>query len=291
MLNYTQAKLVTLRQVNLDEKWLHDRIADDPTILGLGDVTLFQRERRQSAGGRLDLLMYENESNLMYEVEIMLGPLDESHIIRAIEYWDIESRRWPNREHRVVIVAEDLTGRFFNVIALLSRSIPLVAIKLSAMQVEDKIILAFTKVLDIYESPEDEVAASEPTDRSWFERNSSIESLSIVDECEKLLSEEGTPPRTTYRKGTIVFGGVRQNFAWFHPRKREKHCRILVRLESQSQVHELSRVLEDAGISVNTSRDQYLKFNLTPRELKEHMNEIRRALLISAERVGGGLSV
>jgi hypothetical protein len=52
----------------------------------------------------------------MYEVEIMLGSTDESHIIRTIEYWDIEKRRFPSKDHKAVIVAEDITNRFFNVI-------------------------------------------------------------------------------------------------------------------------------------------------------------------------------
>ncbi len=67
----------------------------------------------------------------MYEVEVMLGRVDETHIIRSIEYWDIERRRWPTREHRAVIVAEEITTRFFNVIALFNRAIPMIAIKLA----------------------------------------------------------------------------------------------------------------------------------------------------------------
>ena len=32
----------------------------------------------------------------MYEVEVMLGETDPSHIIRCIEYWDIEKRKYPH---------------------------------------------------------------------------------------------------------------------------------------------------------------------------------------------------
>ena len=58
-----------------------------------------------------------------YEVEIQLGPTDESHIIRTIEYWEIERRRYPQYEHVAVIVAEDVTSRFLNVINLLNGSV------------------------------------------------------------------------------------------------------------------------------------------------------------------------
>jgi hypothetical protein len=80
----------------------------------------------------------------------MLGQLDESHIIRAIEYWDIERRCWPDREHKPVIVAEEITNRFFNVIALLGRSVPIIAVQLNALLVDEKRVLNFNKVLDCF---------------------------------------------------------------------------------------------------------------------------------------------
>jgi hypothetical protein len=97
-------KLSLKRDATLNEKWVQDRIAEDPTILGLGDVVLKDKERIQPKGGRLDLLLQEAEGNRRYEVEIQLGPTDESHIIRTIEYWDIERKRYPQYEHTAVIV-------------------------------------------------------------------------------------------------------------------------------------------------------------------------------------------
>jgi hypothetical protein len=69
--------------------------------------------------------MSDPETGTRYEIEIMLGALNESHIIRAIEYWDIERQRYPTLEHRAVIVAEEITSRFFNVIRLLNRAVPI----------------------------------------------------------------------------------------------------------------------------------------------------------------------
>lgn len=102
---------VELRSVGLDERWLQDRIKDDPGLLGLGELEIVSREHRQPVGGRIDFLMRDAES--YYEVEIMLGTLDESHIIRTIEYWDIERQRRPQADHYPVIVAEHITSRFF----------------------------------------------------------------------------------------------------------------------------------------------------------------------------------
>ncbi len=72
------------------EAWLRDRIVEDPTILGLGEVQVKDVERNQPGAGRLDLLLKDSETDSRYEVELMLGTVVESHIIRCIEYWDIE---------------------------------------------------------------------------------------------------------------------------------------------------------------------------------------------------------
>src|SRR5438876_6260744 len=86
-----KATTVRLRDINLDEKWLQERIEEDPSLLGFGsDVQIFRREKRISSGGRIDFVLSDTEQDRHYEVEIMLGTLDESHIIRTIEYWDLE---------------------------------------------------------------------------------------------------------------------------------------------------------------------------------------------------------
>ncbi|MGB6497363.1 MAG: hypothetical protein WBF09_10250, partial [Candidatus Acidiferrum sp.] len=130
------------------EKWVQERIAEDPSILGLGDLVLKDKERNQPHGGRLDLLFQDSESNTRYEVELMLGSTDESHIIRTIEYWDIERKRYPQYEHFAVIVAEDITSRFLNVIGLFKGYIPLISLQMSLLKFGDQVTLVFTKVVD-----------------------------------------------------------------------------------------------------------------------------------------------
>ena len=87
------AKIWMREHPQLSERWVQGRIAKDPSILGLGDVILKDKERIQPRAGRLDLLLQEVEGNRRYEVEIQLGKTDESHIIRTVEHWDIERKR------------------------------------------------------------------------------------------------------------------------------------------------------------------------------------------------------
>jgi hypothetical protein len=77
---------VELRSVGLSEKWLQDQIEQDTSILGLGELRIIGKEHHQASGGRIDFLMYDDDADLFYEIEVMLGTLDESHIIRTIEY-------------------------------------------------------------------------------------------------------------------------------------------------------------------------------------------------------------
>lgn len=126
MLAYAPHRRVLLKtHPQFSEKWLQERIAEEPSLLGLGDLDVKDLERNQPRAGRLDMLLFDPESNTRYEVELQLGGTDESHIIRTIEYWDIERRRYPQYEHVGVIVAEEITARFFNVISLFNGSIPL----------------------------------------------------------------------------------------------------------------------------------------------------------------------
>jgi hypothetical protein len=60
------------------------------------------KERAQPRAGRLDLLLQDPESAHRYEVELQLGETDEAHIIRTIEYWDVERKRYPQYDHTLV---------------------------------------------------------------------------------------------------------------------------------------------------------------------------------------------
>jgi hypothetical protein len=161
-------KTRTIRESGKNEFWLRDRIYDDPTILGLGNLQAVIKEKTQPQGGRLDLLLKNPDDTSMYEVEIQLGATDESHIIRTIEYWESEKRRWPRRSHTAVLVAETITNRFFNVVSLLSQAIPIIGIQANIVQVGDIEALHFTKIIDSYEEPEE--PASKPFDESHWEK-------------------------------------------------------------------------------------------------------------------------
>src|SRR5437870_13536222 len=168
---YTKPERVILKaHQEYTEKWVQAKIAEDPKILGLGDLVLLQQERIQPSGGRLDLLFQDADSKRRYEVELQLGLTDETHIIRALEYWDIERKRYPQYDHCAVLIAEDVTSRFLNVLGLFIGQIPLIVIQVNALQVDDKIIVHFVRVMDRFSLRRDDEAeaTSLSTDRAFW---------------------------------------------------------------------------------------------------------------------------
>lgn len=285
---YVPSKRISLRETGNGETWLQQLVFNDPSVLGLGELKVLSRERRQSSGGRLDFLLVDPDSETMYEVELMLGATDESHIIRTLEYWDIESRKSPNREHRAVIVAEEITNRFFNVIWLLNRSLPIIAIKLDTLKVENGFLVSFTKVLDIYEEPEgrDTPEGRVATRREW--ENSNSESLGVFDDCIKMISEEGNkPPRITYNAGHIAVGGQRVNFAWFTPRTKVPHCKVELRI-GENNVESALEKLGKANIDSRRLSSGLILMRITRPELKEHSGLMRELIRLGIDE-GGGL--
>jgi len=69
--------LKTSPEVN--ERWVQQVIENDPKVLGLGDVVVIDRERIQPGGGRLDLLLQDEDRAGRYVVALQLGPTDETH--------------------------------------------------------------------------------------------------------------------------------------------------------------------------------------------------------------------
>jgi hypothetical protein len=239
---------VNLQKSHLKESWVQEQIADDPTILGLGDLDLRDKERIQPRAGRLDLLLQDPETLKRYEVEIQLGATDESHIIRTIEYWDIERRRYPQYEHAAVIVAEDITSRFLNVVQLFNGAIPLIALKMTAYKIGDEYALTFVKVLDELVFglvDEDEETSEAVTRQSW--EDYSAETLALTDtlfEIVKEIEPEASMNYTENYIGTAVDGSV-CNFVVFSPKKH--HVIVQFRLD---RIDEIDEQLDEAGFDV-----------------------------------------
>jgi len=248
------------RSKTLNEKWVQDQIADDPTLLGLGDLDLKDKERMQANAGRLDLLLQDPETLKRYEVEIQLGATDESHIIRTIEYWDIERKRYPQYEHAAVIVAEEITSRFLNVIQLFNGTIPLIALKMTVYKVGDSYALTFVKVLDelTYGLVDDDEPLAEPTDRAFWEtKRGTKKTLALVDELQKLVLEVEPEAVLKYNKYYIGIALDGEPFNFISYKARKGHVLMTIKLPKTKEVDELLEEAEIVTLGYDTRWRQY----------------------------------
>jgi len=260
----------------LNESWLQDVIAKNPEIIGLGDLVLKDKERIQPRAGRLDILLQDPELNKRYEVEIQLGKTDESHLIRTIEYWDIERKRYPQYEHCAVIIAEEITSRFLNVISLFNGNIPLVAIQLSTYKYDDGYFLIFNTVLDEMNLGlvDDDEEIREITDRNYWEtQKGTPKTVKIVDEALSIIKEILPGYELKYNKFYIGLAqnGIADNFILF--RAKKSFMRMEIRIDKSE---ELENEIESKGIDLMDyeKRSGRYRIKLTMNDLKKHRDYI-----------------
>ena len=250
----------------INEDMIQTFIFDNPTVLGLGDLTPFQRERIQPSGGRLDILLAD-DSGSRYEVEIQLGSTDPSHIIRTIEYWDTEKKRYPQYDHCAVIVAEEITGRFMNVISLFNGSIPLIALQLSAYKQGDDISLVFTKIIDRIELGTEEDEELVTTDRTYWENTKSTKNMmKIVDLIYDDLGDLIADYELKYNKFYIGLSidGVAKNFISFKPMKKFMKLRF-----KGHEDENISKSLEDNGLDFSYD-SKWKRYDIKINNFKEY---------------------
>ncbi|MBE0681286.1 MAG: hypothetical protein IH589_05180 [Anaerolineales bacterium] len=281
-MEYKKAQPVKLREVGKDEKWLQDLINDDPAILGLGELSVYRREKIQTTKGRVDFVLADPEDDtIRYETEIMLGTLNESHIIRTIEYWDVERRKYPSLTHRAVVVAEDITNRFFNVISLMNKAIPIIAIQLNAFTYENNLFLNFVKVLDLVETSEDEdQGGQDVVDRNYWDKRANVKSMKILDiltSAVKAISE----PRITYNRGHIAIGTTGRNFMWCHPRKNP-YLFFELRIGEDREL--IIKKFEGTEVECNQHRNpEIVNISITEKEFDENKDLIIEAIQLGEQ--------
>lgn len=253
-------KVSLVNHATLTEKWVQEIIANDPSVLGLGDLILKDKERAHPKAGRLDLLLQDPDSERRYEVEIQLGKIDESHIIRTIEYWDIEKKRYPQYDHCAVIIAEDITNRFLNVINIFNGTIPLIAIKMDAYKNGNDYWLTFTTVLNEVSLgliEEDEI--KEVTDRNYWEKRGTPKTVALADELVGMINEFTSGYELKYNKFYIGLAkdGQPDNVAIFRPKK--SNTTLEIRLE---QTVETDKMIEDANLDLMEYDNKWNRYRI-----------------------------
>ena len=276
------SKTVSLRSVGKDESWLQEQIWGTPSCLGLGELEGMTKESAVSSGGRLDILLKNPLDDSMYEVETMLGDTDPDHIVRTIEYWDLVRRKWPQRQHFAVLVAERITKRFFNVIRLLSDTVPLIAIQVNVIESPHGQSLHFTKILDVYEEPgEDDDNDSGTYDETYW-RERSKEALEAAQYVFELTSSVYTDPELRYNKIAIVIRSrIHAGYNQLSIRKGAGK-NVILKFRYGGKRDEMHGLLESNGISFQ-ERGSAFKFQMTTEMLKSKREMLEQIARINKE--------
>lgn len=266
-------KKIFIRNVGKDEHWLQDVIYENPEKLGLGNLVTVRKEKSQSNGGRLDILLKDPADNTMYEVEVMLGDTDPSHIIRSIEYWDNEKRRYPQRQHFAVLIAESFERRYFNVIQLLSLTVPMIAIQADLLEVGDEKILNFTKILDVYVEQEDEEDSKQVTETTWSEK--AEWTLQTAKKHLEILLEKESKIELKYTQSYISIVVNGKNSYWYDKRTKPNSV-IWFNIKEEEKVDAIKKLLEEKNIVFNYNKYKDFSFTYDKQFLTKNMELIKQ---------------
>ena len=129
-------EVISIKDHNeLDENWLKKQIIKNPKLLNMGSLEFEDAERISSFSGRTDILMSSSDYKNLYVIEVMVGELDESHLIRTILYWLSERNKITNRKIYPILIAESFNNRFFEAAYFLTNLIPFLFIQVSAFKI------------------------------------------------------------------------------------------------------------------------------------------------------------
>lgn len=282
-LNFCESELLDLKaHPAYDEAWLEQLLCKRPNLLGLGDIKVVSCQRRLTKGGRLDMIAENAKLQQAFVIEIMLGQLDESHIIRALQYCLREKAR-PDRkdwEIAAVLVAERVLGtRYRGVVQLLteelSMTMPIIVIELSALRLGKLLTLKITRVFDGTEEVPSETTTNkgeQKTVRAEWITKASAESVELAEQFGPLLKKIDNSLTLTYKREFIgiAAGNRPENFFVIHPKKQ--FVRMSVKTPNAAS---WSKRLAKVGFDLLDGGPEKVRFRLTASDFKKNRKLLR----------------
>jgi len=149
-------------------------------------------------------------------------------------------------------VAESVTRRFFNVIQLLSHSIPIIAVQVNMIESGGQKSLHFSKVLDTYEEPE--IDDGEIYDETYWNKKAiwTIEAARTLLDC---VGDMFDTPTIRFVKNYVAINVLGNNHFWFHKRSAKKSLfgfRI-----SDDHIEDVSQLLDEQNVSFVQKRNRF----------------------------------
>ena len=193
--------------------------------------------------------------------------------------------RYPNYDHCAVLIAEDITSRFLNVIQLFNGTIPIIAIQMNAFEINGNVALVFTKVLDelnlgLDDDDDENIAV---TDRSYWENKGTKETVRLADAMLEIIKEIDPALELKYNKYYIGLArnGLACNFAIF--RAKKAFLKFEIKLE---QSDEAKKILDtnDFEVMEYNSRDNRYNIRLEKEDIKNKREFLKQIIEMSYKK-------
>lgn len=253
MKTFEKVKIIDVKKCkSINEAVIRDALAGNPDLLDLGTskLRLVEKERNEGDFGRLDLLFADEDNKIMYETELQLGAIDESHIVRCLEYWDCEQTQSPGYQHVAILIAENVNSRFKNVLALLHKYFPLIVYELTAFEMPgDRFSFSVTKVFATVSKRQSSASNDIEVDTNrqyWIEKFSNEENLQLLERIVSFLSGDfpGYVPNYKAREIGLIRNGSVNNFVTFLP--GQKYVSVRPRM---SESEKAAALFEKFGVN------------------------------------------
>jgi hypothetical protein len=283
-------KISLARHKDFDEAWVEKTLRAHPEMLNLGSLSNIQSQLTQQKVGRLDLLADNRNGGQRFVIELMLGEIDASHLMRVMDYWlkrknqDVDS----DLEVVAVLVAEKvLLSRYFPLIQFLAQklgsNLPLVVIEMTALQIGTQMTLTFTKVIDSTQEEivDHDIEGRVPTDHEYWVNRSSEDGMFVVDKLITFLNEIDSSISAKYNTAYIGItkGNRTRNFVWFSPKQKFVVINVKV-LDPESWQERLAPL----GIEVIQVSDNSVRFRLKKDQVEGATALLKELLKASYEQ-------
>ena len=137
--NIVTGAVSTVTELGKDEAWLQGWLKEQPTRLGLGDVSVADGEPVQDDEGNPAFLATDEER--YFSVDVRLGELDASRGFQVLDNWARNRVRHPDKTHVAVLVTETAGERYRTTLEALTEHLPLVVVELQVWRGDTEAIL------------------------------------------------------------------------------------------------------------------------------------------------------
>jgi hypothetical protein len=137
--NIVSGGISTMTDLGKDEAWLQEWLKEQPTRLGLGELSVADGEPVQDDDGNPAFLATDEER--YFSVDVVLGEMDASGGFQLLDNWARNRVRHPDKTHVAVLVTENVGDRYQTTLETLSEHLPLVVVELQVWRGETEAIL------------------------------------------------------------------------------------------------------------------------------------------------------